>query len=70
MQDPIRARAFNPLHAVGLLFKPHQSGTLGSCFAFRKTPYLLTDAHCLMGLAPKDLGMLLPRCKHCVPIRT
>jgi hypothetical protein len=52
-------RPFDPLRAVGVVFEPNV-GNLGSCFGFRRSPYLLTAAHCVKGMAPGRVGVLMP----------
>jgi hypothetical protein len=62
LSEPFRSRPFNPLHAVGQLFEARGQGTtLGSCFAFRKTPFFLTAAHVVVDRPPAQLAILMPK---------
>lgn len=53
-------REQNVLLNTGILLPRVGDGFLGSCFVFRYPQVCLTAAHCVKGVAPRDVGVLLP----------
>jgi hypothetical protein len=54
--------AFNPLRAVGMIYKRGQPEPLflGSCFSLRDSTAVVTAAHCIGDLEAGDLYVKMP----------